>query len=388
MPTPVLRDASYRGVRFFVQAFDDDTGRRLSVDSISGRDLPLVIDFGKEPRTLSFDAFVMGERYLDKALALIDACADRSTPGKLQLPNHQNLIVRPSRCVRREGDERGMARFQLSFVEVELLAAPMRRTSGLQALDRAAALVASAGVDAMAETLAVVGVPNNVLTAGGDEVAKIGAALAAVNTAKAAVEKATSLANAAVTFLRDAQALVLEPVALASQLSAAYELVLDTAGDALASLYAYQTLESLRPSQHSAYLQTANADLVSGAGRRCALAGWARAAGRVKWESYEDAIAARRALELAIDDQAGQVSDGEYLALMDLRARLAQQVPPANVNLPRLRRVVLPRATSSITLAYRLYDDTTRAEEIAARNHVKHPAFLPGNVDLQVLTGA
>lgn len=388
MATPRLRDGSFRGIKFGVRATEDETGRRLSVDSIPGRDLPLVQDFGKGQRTVTFDAFLVGSDYQERALELVDACADRSTPGKLALPYHDNLVVRATRCVRREDvGELGMARFQLSFIEVDLLPTPMRRTGGLQALDRAAAALVDAATDTMAEGLEVSLVPNNVLTAAGDEVGKVGAALQAVGAAvRGAVEDATKLARQAVEFVRDAQALVLEPVHLAAQLSDAFELVLSTAGDAAASLYAYQTLEALRPNVHQTYLQSNNANLVSGAARRCALAGWARAAGRVDWESHEDAVAARLAIEAAIEDQAGQVGDLEFTALQELRARLAQQVPPPGNALPRRRRVILPRTTSSITLAYRMHDDIGRADEIAARNRAVHPGFLPGGVPLEVLS--
>jgi prophage DNA circulation protein len=387
MPTPTMRDGSYRGVRFFVASTQEDTGRRLSIDSLPGRDLPLVSDFGKQPRTISFDAFVMGSRYLDKALALIDACADRNTPGKLQLPYHENLVVRPVSCIRREtSDEKGMARFSLSFVEVELLPAPLRRTQGLQALDTAANALSQAGVDAMAAGLEVSLVPNNVLTAASDEVAKVGSALGAIGVVRGAVEDASALARNAASMVRDAQALVLEPVALAAQMKASYDLVLVTINDALASLYAYQHLETLRPNGHQTYLQLNNANLVAGAARRAALAGWARAAGRVAWESYEDAVAARTLLEDAIDDQAASVTDAEFVALQELRARLAAQVPPPGSTLPRRRRLVLARATSSIVLAYRIHDDVGRADEIAARNHVPHPGFLPAGVPIEVLS--
>lgn len=387
MPTPRLRQASYRGVVFGVRATEDETSRRLSVDELPGRDLPVVQDWGRGQRILTFDAFTVGADYLDRAAELVGVCAERDTPGKLSLPHFENLVVRPMRCIRRDSEELGMARFQLQFIEVELLPAPMRRSAGLQGLDAAAALVAQAGAQAMADGLQVAQVPNQVLVAAGDEVAKVGGALQSIGAARDGVQAASSLARKASDLVRDAQVAILEPITLAATLQAAFGLVLDTALDAMASLHAYRNLESLRPVVHTTYLQNTNAALVIGAARRCALAGWARSIARVDWPSYEDAVAARLELEEAMDAQAGEVSDAEYLHLQGLRSRLAQEVPQPGKNLPRRRRIVLARTTSSLVLAYRIHDDVSRAEEIAARNKAKHPAFLPQGVELEVLSG-
>lgn len=386
MATPRLRSASYRGVAFGVRATEDETSRRLSVDELPGRDLPVVQDWGRGQRLLTFDAFVVGADYLERAAQLVEVCAERNTPGKLSLPHFENLVVRPQRCLRRDNLELGMASFQLSFLEVELLPAPMRRTGGLQGIDAAASSMASSGTDVMAAGLQVALVPNQVLTAGSDEVAKVGAALQAIGTARAAVQAGSELARKATSLVRNAQAAILEPINLAATLKASFELVLTTGLDAMASLNAYRNLESLRPQVHTTYLQNNNAGLVIGAARRCALAGWAQALSRVDWPSYEDAVLARLEFEDAMDAQAGDASDAEYLAMMTLRAKVAQQVPPSSRNLPRRRRVQLARTTSSLVLAYRLHDDVTRAEEIVARNRAKHPAFLPPGVDIEVLS--
>jgi len=40
----------------------------------------------------------------------------------------------------------------------------------------------------------------------------------------------------------------------------------------------------------------------------------------------------------------------------------------------------------AIVLAYRLYGDAERADEIVARNRVRHPGFVPGGQPLEVLS--
>jgi prophage DNA circulation protein len=45
--------------------------------------------------------------------------------------------------------------------------------------------------------------------------------------------------------------------------------------------------------------------------------------------------------------------------------------------LPQLIRYTRPRPPAALTLAYRLYQDATRASELAALNDAPHPLFMP-----------
>lgn len=389
MASPLLRPANYRGVSFGVEQSEDRTGRRLSVDPIPGRDLPSSEDFGADVRQISFEAFVVGPDYLERAERLVEVCAERSTPGRLSLPYMQATVVRPRSCVRRESrSELRMARFQLVFVVVDRVPAPVRAPSSVQALDGASRVLAAAAGTALADGLAAEGVPNGVLTAAGDEVAATGVALQALGAARDSAQDGADLARRAAELVRDAQSLVLEPVTLASKLSDAIELVALTSRDALASLHAYRTLAALRPRVFTSYLSTRNARLVNDATRLAALGGWARAAARVAWPAYEDAVAGRRELELELDAIADEVDDLVYDAVLSLRSHLARQVPPPNRKLPHLRAITLPASIPAIVLAARLYDDATRDQEIVTRNRVPHPGFLPAGVPLEVLADA
>lgn len=389
MGLPKLNQGQYRGVQFGIAASEEENGRRLSVDSLPGRDLAAVQDFGREPRTFNFDAFIVGADYADRAQALVDVCADRSTPGALSLTYVGTVIVRPQSCTRRErSDELRMVRFQLSFVECEVLKRPARKTGGLQSLDLAATAISAAAGDVMANELLTEAVPNGVLTAAGDEVYKAGAALQVIGAVRNSGEKAATLARQANALIRDAQTLVLEPLLLAANLSNAIEQVAAALGNSLASLKAYEDLALLVPEIHVDQFSKTNSKLVADATHFAAIAGWARAAARVDWPSYEEAVEARRKIEADLDAHEGDVSDSIYSAIAELRARLALQVPPADKKLPHLRELVLANSRSAITVAYRLYDDVRRDQEIVERNHVKHPSFLSPAFPLQVLIDA
>lgn len=389
MPLPPLQQAVFRRVVFSVASSEDDSGRRVSIDPLPGRDMPITADFGKEPHTFDVEAFVVGPDYIDRARALVEACADREGFGFLLLPEGHGGIVRCLRCRRRHAhDERGHARFQLTFVEGAKELLPLRRTSGTQALKSAADDTTRAGMATMVAGVKTVGVPAAALKSATHEISALGQALSVLGTVSGAAEKATALSQRAQSLIRDAQDLALEPIVLAETMKLAIEGVVDTVGDAIASLNAYRDLEALRPQIHLDYLSNQNALFINGAMRRAALAGWANAAAVVDWPSYDAAIAARDAINAAIDDQSLTAGDDDFSSLQALRSRVSAQVPPPDKKLPRLRTLSLNNSISSLTLAYRLYDDTTRDQEIVDRNRVVHPAFLPANVQLQVLSRA
>ena len=67
----------------------------------------------------------------------------------------------------------------------------------------------------------------------------------------------------------------------------------------------------------------------------------------------------------------------QYQALLALGAAVARDMQSRAAPLPRLTTYTFPRGTSSVVLAYRLYGDANRADELRAENGVNHPAFMP-----------
>ena len=80
-----------------------------------------------------------------------------------------------------------------------------------------------------------------------------------------------------------------------------------------------------------------------------------------------------KAEETAADD----MDQATYFALIELHASLTNHLVttgrPLPQRIPYQFAVVLP----SLVLAYRLYADASRADEIRAENKIVHPAFCP-----------
>ena len=69
----------------------------------------------------------------------------------------------------------------------------------------------------------------------------------------------------------------------------------------------------------------------------------------------------------------------QYQALLALGAAVARDLQARAAPLPRLTTYAFPRGASSIVLAYRLYGDANRADELRAENGVNNPAFMPAS---------
>jgi len=77
--------------------------------------------------------------------------------------------------------------------------------------------------------------------------------------------------------------------------------------------------------------------------------------------------------ETAADDMAQAV----YQTLVNLHASVTNHLVETARPLPRLLNYQFFEPLPTLVLAYKLYDDASRADEIRAENKVVHPAFTP-----------
>jgi prophage DNA circulation protein len=105
-----------------------------------------------------------------------------------------------------------------------------------------------------------------------------------------------------------------------------------------------------------------------------------------EFDSYDEAVAARDEITDLLDEQADEAADDTYPALMQLRADLVKAVPGEGADLPRLLAYTPPATVPSLVLAHRLYGDVTKELEVVARNKVRHPGFVTGGRELEVVS--
>lgn len=392
-----LLPASFRGVPFRVEANEGTTGRRSVLHEYPGRDLPFTEDLGRKARGFTLSAYVVGPDYMAARDALLDAL-EQPGPGELVHPSRGTLsVVCTDVRWRESADEGGMARFQLSFAESGRPAYPAVTLDRTFGVGRAADSLAALAKSLFSLAVTVEGVPEFVREALSGEVGGVMEVLGALGFPGADAAALAEFRQLAHDLAADLGLLVTAPNELAGRLAdavAGVRSLFEDGTDAaavravtnLAPLAAYTPRvaePATTPNRIAAgENRQAVADLVS----RVALAETARATVARSFESYEQAVAARESLTGAIDAAAATAPDELYDALQALRAEVTEAVPPAEENLPRLASLTLAVTAPGLVVAYGLYDDAGRGEEIARRNRVAHPGFLPAGRPLEVLT--
>ncbi len=401
---------SFRGVPFRIEADEFAGGRKTVTHEYPLRDEPFVEDLGRRARTISVDAYVVGEDYIEQRDALIEAL-EREGPGRLALPYLDvatRVFVVSSFRVSNNREEGGVARFLIEFQETT--------PDALQPLDVPGI---TAGMDAEFEdALAVIesdfqsaydiaDAPpftfdslSSVVSAAGDA---INAALEPVNAAVGAVtgtiDKATAFAadikRKVDKIILDADTLVRSPFVAVSRFRDVFESVFESPAlparniDALLEAYEFRSATPApEPVTSNREREAANYVALQSMIKRMAVVSAARFAPRVEFESYEEAIATRDRIADLLDEQIETASDEVVQAFTDLRAALVQAVPGEVSDLPRLLTVTPPTSVPSLVLAHRIYGHVDKELDLVARNGIRHPGFVIGGRTLEVLSDA
>ncbi len=120
--------------------------------------------------------------------------------------------------------------------------------------------------------------------------------------------------------------------------------------------------------------------------RQAALASLALACAAYQPTSYDDATALISSVTSLFDAEIVAVADAgqdaTYLALRQLRTSVVADLTTRGSTLPRLRVFTSKTPLSTLEVAYRLYADASRADEVAQRADCQHPGFLPVEMTL------
>ena len=115
--------------------------------------------------------------------------------------------------------------------------------------------------------------------------------------------------------------------------------------------------------------------------RRAALTSLARACAGYQPSSYDDALAVRTSVAAVYDAEiliaADAEQDASYQALRALRTAVVDDLITRGNDLARLTTITTPLPRPSLALAYRLYRDASRSDDLIARADPVHPAFMP-----------
>lgn len=378
-----LRAASWRGVAFQVEAASGSFGRRTARHEYPQRDTPAIEDLGRATREISISAFVIGDDYMGRRDALI-AAAEKPGAGVLQHPYLGRMrVVCEEFTVGETSEEGRMARIGFSFIEAGELSFPTGITVG--AAEAAAADVKDAAksdflsrfslAEGLSLTTRAVDIANGKVLDLQDALGAPGAFIDDVAT----VQRKLSV------FLDNIESLLATPsdfadefetaISLSDDLSSYEDILGDGTGD---DEIPNQTTEAEKQEE-------ANRSALQRLYWRNALAGAVLALLSKDFMSYDDAVSARDKIagRIATEAEVDASSPTSFEALSYLRTSIFEDITKKASDLSKLRKVSTNKG-AALVLAYELYQDAERADEIVDRNKVPNGAFLYG--DLLVLS--
>jgi prophage DNA circulation protein len=431
-----LQQAYFRGIPFYVDAQQVQKGRKIAVHDYPFRDGGWAEDMGRKQRIFRFQGHLIGDEAPLLQLVL-DAALEKSGPGLLIHPTlgaMQVVVMSATSAVSK--DRLRVISLELTFLEQGSSLFPSIVTNTINdVLDKFDSLLAAIPTGLLSIAVIAAAAGAQAATESSNVTASFGANCTSVATDPGGiVAMATALpppdSDTSYGLYANGSATAAIPVGttvadLQSQLAVQRGIVAEavTSANTAATLFSASTAPNV-VSTLSALVESARATMTNPAdqvrtllalatftysdtqggnglggelaairnafaqvARRTALGSLALACAAYQPSSYQDAETLRSLVSSAFDIEitaAGDAGDDDdYVALKQLRASVIQDLTTRGASLPLVITVSLPSSLPSLVVAYRLYQDSTRANQVAVAADVPHPAFLP--TSLQVL---
>lgn len=389
-----ILDGKLGDAPFNIKSARGGGGARLQLTEFPLRDEPDIERLGKKTTEKSFDCFVVGLDYMEKRDALL-AELDKQETQTLVHPYIGTLKVEIQSYTYDEStDEGGMARFSITWLpatsqkrpEIAIDTRHVTRTKSKTAFEKI--------TGAFSETFSLDRVPAFLKS---DAVLQVQKSFAA---AQAAVQSVTGLTDQLGPVLRmidsatvQLSSLISNPFGLAGSITGIISRIASTAANSTDALRQYRQLFSFGENDTDMRFvetptrkrQRANRKAINVLVQQAAVVAAAQAVPDITFTTRAEAQAAQSEITDKIDSLLADAPDDVYVALMDVRAALVMDISARALNLVKLKSYSPRVTTPSLVIAYELYADATRADEIVQRNAINHPAFVSPFPALEVL---
>ena len=390
-----LRPASFRGVPFFVSEAERSGGRRVVGYEYPERDNPSSEDLGRKQTEWTFEAYVIGSDYLSKKNDLIKALENESSPGELIHPFYGALQVRCTEIKVKESmtDDGGMATFSLSFKEAGLLVDPMESVDRKSAILSKSNALKEKSLSKFEKAFSIAKAPGSLIAKAQD---KINAAISLIENSpvKAAAQTVADYSYQVRNMKASITDLMQAPGKLAKYFNDSVDALKSAIGTKKDTYKASQTMMMFAASEvDKAYPATPdgekekkNAEAMNQLVQEIGVSNSIEAVIDLKFDSFTDASVEKEKILDRIDVMLEQNTDDEvFHALTDLRATFIENFPSEDESLPNLSTHTTKDTLPALVVAYQLYGDCRRDDEIVKRNKISNPGFIKGGTDLEVL---
>ena len=393
------KQASFRGVPFFIRAHTYSSGRRHAVHEFPDRDDVLFEDLGRSQRTFDLTAYIVDDNYFEARDNLIFALEDKSEPGILNHPYLGIFEVVCENFSESETTEEGrVARFNLTFKE-------SRDIGLLQIYPNAAARARAAKKSLLEKILAwfenaydIVSTPVRFLEDVNDT----------INEAFQVVDAAKKLANTQAEFKRSLENLQGKVIALslnASLIASSFDDLINFGTDPGSSLLFNATADNADRQMRELYeivdstatpfvdtptdiSQDADypAYQVQQVMKMTATGALVGLITQVPFGSQQDAEDAKIKLFDLIDEisETSFVTDDIYETLRDAKSAINDDLDERSINLPRLVDFELPETRNTLLITNEIYGNFDNEQDIIDRNKIIHPGFVSSGEPIQV----
>jgi prophage DNA circulation protein len=400
------RSASFRGIEFKISGNRNWTsGRRLQIHEYPNRDIPYAEDLGKKSESYSIKAFVIGEDYRVKRDELRKACLDGGI-GTLIHPDYGSIEVRcDSISVNENSEQRGMAVFDLVFIEAGEKAVPVISSDLSSSVIGSAEKLLSATMKDFSKNFA--------RPARAEEITKLTENisdnfLTILNNISTGFDYDTKSKQDTVSIMNK----ITDTISLANQLKNNADNLLNTPSELVLQLNTVMSvIQSLVDNQVEAFRTIRNLNINTKASEKISNSdvdekyrtqqleqmtkqiAITKEAETIPNIVYNNADEAKSTLESFLTDveeielfEDIEPSNEILQYLKEIKETVIKYIREMILRLPHIKEVKLTDKTPSLVLAYDLYQDLSRADEICKRNKIQYPAFIPANKELKVLT--
>lgn len=408
------RPATFRGAAFFVESADSSHGRRQAVHEAAQRDIPYTEDLGRKSREFGVTGYLLGKEYHLARDELIKAC-EMAGPGVLVHPYRGEMtVVCRGLNVSESSAEGGKCTISLTFLEAGEASYPSAKVDTINAISAKGNLVTEVAKAGFVADFVTTGFPAYVAQAAEAGVQSFSDFMASPSfNFTSDIQAASDFYSEAKGIGESAFDLIQQPLALVNKVTGIVGSIRSAFGsNALGMLMnlvdAYTSSDADKPSSTttpSRQQQTTNTRAFAAVIRQTAVAEAAKAAvvtqvttvttspkntstnaSPTRYDSHQDAIAVRDQLTDRLDTESEATkSDEAYVALTDLRTTVIQAVPNPDQALPKLVEYRLRQTLPSLLVAYQLYGDASRSDDLVSRNDPRHPGFMIGGRSIEVL---
>jgi len=420
----------FRGAEFYLSTSSKTVGRRTVIHSFPGRDDIEVEDLGRLPRRFSISGFVLG----DDAQAqrdVVQAAFEQAGPGKLIHPYYGEMqAVAGGQFSTSENLKEGrIAHFSVQMIRVDDQVPTVPQVDTIAKVDEAADNMQQIAAAVYAAEHDVDGLIQAYRDSAVQTIQNAAAALESANNAiSGRLSVISETGQAIIDFSSSVGDLIGTPADIASSLTSLSQSVLGAAGivnaaigellnagetPTTAELASAQALDAEKDRRRADVMletmrsmlefgddetptaettpqkaiEKANQEASIRLSHANSVAETCRTASLVPIESRTQAIAIRDELREALDDLLEtSEDDNEYNAIFGLSVAISKHLTTVSASLPEIIEYTPPSSLPAVVVAYSLYADADRDLEIAARNSVRNPCFVPGGEALEVLS--